>query len=47
LIVRDLSTPFYAELTAGLTEALEAGAHGLFITWRQRWRTAGAFRYVA
>lgn len=24
LIVRDLSAPFYAELTAGLTEALEA-----------------------
>lgn len=32
LIVRDLTTPFYAELTAGLTEALEAQGRMLFLT---------------
>ena len=31
LIVRDLSTPFYAELTAGLTEALEAQGRMVFL----------------
>ncbi len=30
LIVRDLSAPFYAELTAGLTEALEAQGRMVF-----------------
>ncbi|HAZ54980.1 MAG TPA: Mal regulon transcriptional regulator MalI [Franconibacter helveticus] len=32
LIVRDLTTPFYAELTAGLTEALEAEGRMVFLT---------------
>ncbi len=32
LIVRDLSAPFYAELTAGLTEALEAQGRMVFFT---------------
>lgn len=32
LMVRDLSTPFYAELTAGLSEALEAQGRMLFLT---------------
>lgn len=31
LIVRDLSAPFYAELTAGLTEALEAQGRMVFL----------------
>ncbi|WP_105693678.1 Mal regulon transcriptional regulator MalI [Cronobacter dublinensis] len=31
LIVRDLTTPFYAELTAGLSEALEAQGRVLFL----------------
>jgi len=31
LIVRDLTTPFYAELTAGLSEALEAQGRMLFL----------------
>ncbi|WNN50198.1 Mal regulon transcriptional regulator MalI [Siccibacter colletis] len=32
LMVRDLSSPFYAELTAGLSEALEAQGRMLFLT---------------
>lgn len=41
LIVRDLTSPFYAELTAGLTEALEAqGTDGLFASRRSRGRSA-------
>lgn len=32
LMVRDLSSPFYAELTAGLSEALEAQDRMLFLT---------------
>jgi LacI family transcriptional regulator of maltose regulon len=31
LIVRDLTSPFYAELTAGLTEALEAQGRMVFL----------------
>ena len=31
LIVRDLASPFYAELTAGLTEALEAQGRMVFL----------------
>jgi len=31
LIVRNLSSPFYAELTAGLTEALEAQGRMVFL----------------
>ncbi|VCV69899.1 Maltose regulon regulatory protein MalI [Escherichia coli] len=34
LIVRDLSAPFYAELTAGLTEALEAQGRMVFASRR-------------
>ncbi|VFS89647.1 DNA-binding transcriptional repressor MalI [Raoultella planticola] len=32
LIVSDLSKPFYAELTAGLTDALEAEGKMVFLT---------------
>lgn len=47
LIVRDLSAPFYAELTAGLTEALEAQGRMVFLLHGERWRTAKSAFYHA